>query len=1223
MSILRICPHKTEHIILQQRMKTFLTFELAAYLKKWWFYAALAAVFMAGTVVSPLRIMPSPNVSQYSPYSTTLMLGFMSLVGIFFTTLIAAQTLLREQESRFSQILYTTPITKRHYLASRFLVVFGISTLCMLMMTAGFTFGRMTTGRNIFHWWWYLQPFLLFTVPNLLFCAAAVSCAAWITQSRLAIYVSGLCIYIGYMVMLIFSTSPLMSKGMPVSPEMIRISALFDPFGLSAFFHQTSAWSVAERNTELAIMSGMILWNRILFLLISCGFLVLSFLFFRFSDKPSRINRFRRKKNQIPDEKEHRGTIRNAPLLKHIESSPYNIAYHLRTITSAAKLDFISIIRSTAFVVLAIGIAFYVGMEIYGDIEKGIRMPERFASTALMVNTILENFPSLCLPLLLFFSNELVWQSRNTRFFTIEDSTPRSKTTSMLAHWLALGITVFALTTWMILLGVAFQLGYGYFRIEWSSYLSLYALAGFPLLLSAGLAVAIQSGIAEWNTERGVRAKYASLVVAAIFIGISATPLARMAGFSHPLIRFTAAYSGKLSEMSAWSDYVRVFAWKMLFGLGVVLYVMLLASVLQKVPALTTFLQRKTTLATSLLPATSRTEKLLRYAMITGIIALTVYSGYYLTQNLVLPDSSSELASAVQYEKHYRSFQNLPQPIVTDVVTQIDLVPESRYYRVSGTYILHNKSTDAISRILIGFDSQTKDISGTLTIASVEYRITAYDTVITLQKPLLSSDSATFSFAFLYSWNGFSRHNPMNAIVENGAFMRISRYFPQFGYQADREITDTAEREAMQLGEASTITSVDAPRGKNHFVNLTMTISTAPDQIPIGIGEKIKEWSDSGRNFALYSSAAPVPFRFGVSSARYDVQKVRHKGVSVEVYYHPAHHENVPHLIENARNTLDYCQAAFGTYPFKSIRFAEVSGFTRGFNATAYPGTIFMNETMSFHANLQGDKKQDVINELAGHELSHVWWGNNQIAPDEREGASMLTETLAMYTELMLLKKMYGEQRALEHVRMHHDLYLSERGYGAEQPLYKTLPQNPHQHYSKGLVVMHQLSIVLGEEKLNQALKRFLEKHSYSASNQHFAPRSTDLLQEFATALPPESKELLNDMFKHITTYNLSIHNASVQKIMNKSQEQYDVHCTISVEKFHEDGTGKRIEKPFVGNVEIELRLEDGSINRGTISVNNSRAEGSVRVRSKPLEIEIDPRLRYIHTSSEKILKTL
>ncbi len=115
--------------------------------------------------------------------------------------------------------------------------------------------------------------------------------------------------------------------------------------------------------------------------------------------------------------------------------------------------------------------------------------------------------------------------------------------------------------------------------------------------------------------------------------------------------------------------------------------------------------------------------------------------------------------------------------------------------------------------------------------------------------------------------------------------------------------------------------------------------------------------------------------------------------------------------MKNARLTLDYCIKNFGQYPFPSLTFAEVSSFTRGFNATAYPSVIFMAERLAFHANLKAGRQQDVINELAGHETAHLWWGNNQVAPDEREGAVMLTETLAMYTEMMLYKKLYGEKK--------------------------------------------------------------------------------------------------------------------------------------------------------------------------------------------------------------------
>ncbi|MGH1516005.1 hypothetical protein [Chryseobacterium sp. JK1] len=93
--------------------------------------------------------------------------------------------------------------------------------------------------------------------------------------------------------------------------------------------------------------------------------------------------------------------------------------------------------------------------------------------------------------------------------------------------------------------------------------------------------------------------------------------------------------------------------------------------------------------------------------------------------------------------------------------------------------------------------------------------------------------------------------------------------------------------------------------------------------------------------------------------------------------------------------------------------FCRDLSFTRGFAATAYPSAIFMPEDMVFHAHIDADKKQDVINELSGHELSHLW-GNSQINPDEKGGSVMLTETLVMYMEIMLYKKMHGKNKSIK-----------------------------------------------------------------------------------------------------------------------------------------------------------------------------------------------------------------
>jgi aminopeptidase N len=167
---------------------------------------------------------------------------------------------------------------------------------------------------------------------------------------------------------------------------------------------------------------------------------------------------------------------------------------------------------------------------------------------------------------------------------------------------------------------------------------------------------------------------------------------------------------------------------------------------------------------------------------------------------------------------------------------------------------------------------------------------------------------------------------------------------------------------------------------------------------------------------------------------------------------------------------------------------------------------------MIFHANIQADKKQDVINELAGHELSHLWWGNSQINPDNREGAVMLTETLAMYTEMMLYKKMQGREKMMERIKMHQQIYDNEKGLSENVPIYKATGDVPHISYSKGAAAMVELSNLIGEDNVNTALKSFLNNNQYPKK-----PSSLDLINEFyKVTKDPSIRKQIDKLFKTI-----------------------------------------------------------------------------------------------------------
>jgi len=583
---------------------------------------------------------------------------------------------------------------------------------------------------------------------------------------------------------------------------------------------------------------------------------------------------------------------------------------------------------------------------------------------------------------------------------------------------------------------------------------------------------------------------------------------------------------------------------------------------------------------------------------------MAIWSGTTIYKNVEIKNADSELHLQANAEKKYRSFETQPQPVITEVRTTIDLYPERNGYNVKANYIIENKTTSPIDSLLVYVDPDMKFDSMSIPGASLaEADKTNGYYRFHLAKALQPRQQSTMSFNLVYEWNGYNGHQSFNAIVDNGTFIRISRYFPVFGYQSGNELEDENLRKQLGLGMRTGIKTLEMPReNKQDLIHLDMTISTDNDQQAIGVGELLRSWKENGRNYFQYKTGVPVQFRFAVSSAKYSIKKLRHHGISVEVFYDAKHPENVDHLIANACNTLDYCIANFGEYPYKTIRFAEVSSFTKGFAATAYPASIYMTEDMIFHTNIQADKQQDVINELAGHELSHQWWGTNQFTADDREGAAFLSETMAMYTELMLVKKMYGMNRVLENVKMHLGIYLSERGFVVEQPLIRTLSGNAFQHYSKGMVAMYQLSEMIGEVKVNQCLRNLFQKHSYPDK----PPIATDFLQELYQVTDTSLHQKIDDLFKYISTYEFKMTK------VNYDDKAQQASILADAKKFHEDGKGNKHPQLFNDSVEVALHFKNDKVEHLKLPIRNGKINAIIPTKENPGKIELDPFLKFI-----------
>ncbi|HVI46840.1 MAG TPA: M1 family aminopeptidase [Chitinophaga sp.] len=1008
-----------------------------------------------------------------APFTIGFVLGLLSLSVIFIATIFAANLLFKEWDTRFDQILFTTSLHKDGFATGRFLSLFTLTVTSFLLIVVGFAVGQQLRSDVALlpgvHMQRYLYPFVVLGCINSLLVCSFLYLIAWRMRNKLLMVVGGLLLYVLYMVVLLFSNSPFMAQSMPQSMMAQQISALTDPFGLSAYFLESSSLSVVQRNTVVVPLSGYFLINRLIVLALSILCITLTIKRFSFT---AASRRFRTAK-WLADENP---ALHQQPYL--ITNTVHNALSALQAAWSFAKMDLIYTLKSIPFIATIIILLFDIGMEMYAAIEKGIRLPQQYASSGLMAVTISRNFHLIGLLLTVYFVNELFWRSNAARFSAIEYTTVgiRSK---IWGHLLSNALLIVCFTTATILLGLAFQAGYGYTAIDPVAYAGVWVFNTMPLILLAGFLLLINQLVSQ---------RYIALGLSLLLTLMIASPLSGK-WISIPLLRFFSDFTGTYSDFNGYGPYLASFLLRLLFG-GCVIGGLWFAYHTIK-------------------------NKQLKFRSVMYFMLLLptgYFAGKQFMQGYIPKDGHGQQEAAASYEKKYRKYASIPQPVITAVQTNIHLYPNRNGYTITGIYIIQNKTQASIDNILLNFDEDLRLVKARYSSSQESLDIHQHISTLQLKHPLQAGDSAHISFEISYEWQPVNGHQPFNAIIANGSFMRISRYYPQIGYQPQREITDSLVRQQFALGAPTETHKLEAPRQENHFIHLDMTISTTPDQMAIGTGELVKHWQENGRNYFRYTPGEPVPFRFAVASARYEVKRATYNGTDIYLYYHPQHAENAEQLLANAQQTLDYCTQHFGPYPFHSITFAEVPSFTRGFAATAYPAAVFMPEHMIFHANVHADKQQDVINELAGHELSHMWWGNNQIAPDDREGAAMLTETLAMYTEMMLYKKMHGKEKMLERIAVHQQIYDTEKGYSANRPLYRVTGEQTHISYSKGAVTMVRLSNLIGEAKVNEALRLFLDRYKYPGS----APVSIDLISSFLEVSDEKYHREIKAMFMEI-----------------------------------------------------------------------------------------------------------
>jgi ABC-2 type transport system permease protein len=328
--------------------------------------------------------------------------------------------------------------------------------------------------------------------------------------------------------------------------------------------------------------------------------------------------------------------------------------------------------------------------------------------------------------------------------------------------------------------------------------------------------------------------------------------------------------------------------------------------------------------------------------------------------------------------------------------------------------------------------------------------------------------------------------------------------------------------------------------------------------------------------------------------------------VAVEVYYHPGHEYNVDKMVKSVKHSLTYYSTNFGPYPHRQARIIEFPRYASF--AQAFPGTMPYSESIGFIADLREEDAIDGVYYVVAHEMAHQWWAH-QVIGAMTQGATMMSETFAQYSALMVMEEAYGRDKMKQFLEYEMDRYL--RGRSGEREGEQPLLYNENQayiHYNKGSVIMYALREYIGEDSLNQALRNYLEAVAYQE-----APYTTSLecLEYIKAATPDSLQYMIEDMFETITLYSNRTTDATYRLLPDGN---YEVNIEVEVNKFRADSSGR--ETPIAFNDWIEVgvlaKAEEGKQNNRLLTVEKQRISSpemsfSFIVEEEPLEAGIDP----------------
>jgi aminopeptidase N len=1111
---------------------------------------ALFFLFTFGSVtVDEVQIGGKGNVNVNSPFAIVQTVGVMALLSAFIVTAFVAGVIVRDDETGFAPILRATRISKRDYLLGRFAGAFLVAVAVLASVPLGMLVGSWMPWLDpekvgpfvALH---YAYAFLVVGVPTMFVMATGFFALATVTRSMMWTYVG----LIAFLVLFVVSRILLRD------PSWDTVAALADPFGVSPIARTTRYWTAADRNTMLPPLSGLMLANRAIWL--GVGALLFGLAYWRFRFDAPGIGAGRAEKRKSDDER--------APIAPgahgNLPAPAPGGATGWRQFVALTRFDMAFVFRSPAFfVLLALGMFNAFGGLASTLTQRGVQY---FPVTRSAVETLTGSFTFIPIIIAIYYAGELVWRDHERRMHEITGASAAPDWAFVVPKILAITFVLLATFVAAVVVAVGFQAWNGYYDFELAHYALWFVWPGLvSAVLLAILAVFVQVVVAN---------KFMGWAVMLVYV-VAAVALAG-AGFEHNLYNYAGTPAVPLSDMNGagrfWIAQGVFHAYWLAFGL-------VLAVLAYGLWRRGTEMRLKPRLARlrGRLPGTPGALLAAGAAGWLGFGGYAFHNTNVLNPYLTVPGREAALA---EYEKTLYGYATVPQPRIVDMKLAVDLFPREVRAVTTGEYVLENRTGGPLAAVHVRWAPDARLAMTELSVdgAAIEkdygklhYRIYRFDT------PMAAGERRVLRFRTVLEEKGFPNSQPLTRIVANGSFLNNLEISPMLGMDRNLLLTDRAKRRKHGLSPDLRPPKLeDASASANHYlrhdadwVNADLSLTTDADQVPVVPGYVVSDRTENGRRTLRTRTEAPIHAFFSMQSARCAVKADSWQGegrepVALAVYHHPKHGHNVQLMIDAMKVSLETFSAAFSPYQFRQARILEFPAYESF--AQAFANTVPYSEAIGFIQNhpaktAEGDEKIDLVTYVTAHEMGHQWWAHQVVGAD-KQGMTMLSETFAQYSAMLVMEKLYGPAMVRKFLKVELDSYLRNRGGEAveELPLVRVENQG-YIHYRKGTLVMYWLKERVGEAAVNRALQRLIAKYAFKSAPY---PSSAEFVAMLREEAGPQHEQLITDLFEKITLYDMKAKDATWKK---RADGRYEVSFTVQGRKLYADGKGKEAEAPL------------------------------------------------------------